>query len=72
MNDPEIRALLYPLLTGGVYVDELPTRPASSAGWTAAALPPAAPEMGATVALAQKRLQRAMRSCKPNGSGLTP
>src|SRR6476661_2019788 len=25
MNDPEIRALLYPLLTGGVYVDELPT-----------------------------------------------
>jgi hypothetical protein len=25
MNDPEIRALLYPLLLGGVYVDELPT-----------------------------------------------
>jgi hypothetical protein len=25
MNDPEIRALLYPLLRGGVYVDELPT-----------------------------------------------
>jgi hypothetical protein len=25
MNDPEIRALLYPLLEGGVYVDELPT-----------------------------------------------
>ncbi len=25
MNDPEIRALLYPLLTDGVYVDELPT-----------------------------------------------
>ncbi len=25
MNDPEIRALLYPQLTGGVYVDELPT-----------------------------------------------
>ena len=25
MNDPEIRALLYPLLTGGAYVDELPT-----------------------------------------------
>ena len=25
MNDPEIRALLYPLLTGGVYIDELPT-----------------------------------------------
>ncbi|QJX46615.1 sce7726 family protein [Hymenobacter taeanensis] len=25
MNDPEIRALLYPLLTEGVYVDELPT-----------------------------------------------
>ena len=25
MNDPAIRALLYPLLTGGVYVDELPT-----------------------------------------------
>ncbi|UYZ63816.1 sce7726 family protein [Hymenobacter weizhouensis] len=25
MNDPEIRALLYPLLSGGVYVDELPT-----------------------------------------------
>lgn len=25
MNDPEIRALLYPLLAGGVYVDELPT-----------------------------------------------
>ncbi|MCB2407982.1 sce7726 family protein [Hymenobacter lucidus] len=25
MNDPEIRALLYPLLTGGIYVDELPT-----------------------------------------------
>ncbi|MCC3159174.1 sce7726 family protein [Hymenobacter sp. 15J16-1T3B] len=25
MNDPEIRALLYPLLQGGVYVDELPT-----------------------------------------------
>ena len=25
MNDPEIRALLYPLLTSGVYVDELPT-----------------------------------------------
>ena len=25
MNDPEIRALLYPLLTAGVYIDELPT-----------------------------------------------
>jgi len=25
MNDPEIRALLYPLLTGGACVDELPT-----------------------------------------------
>ncbi|WP_310393404.1 sce7726 family protein [Hymenobacter sp.] len=25
MNDSDIRALLYPLLTGGVYVDELPT-----------------------------------------------
>ena len=25
MNDPEIRALLYPLLLGGVYIDELPT-----------------------------------------------
>ena len=25
MNDPEIRALLYPLLTGGVRIDELPT-----------------------------------------------
>ncbi|UOQ76647.1 sce7726 family protein [Hymenobacter sp. 5516J-16] len=25
MNDPEIRTLLYPLLQGGVYVDELPT-----------------------------------------------
>ena len=25
MNDPEIRARLYPLLTGGVYIDELPT-----------------------------------------------
>ena len=25
MNDPAIRALLYPLLTDGVYVDELPT-----------------------------------------------
>ncbi|RTQ49134.1 hypothetical protein EJV47_13370 [Hymenobacter gummosus] len=25
MNDPEIRALLYPRLQGGVYVDELPT-----------------------------------------------
>lgn len=25
MNDPEIRALLYPTLVGGVYVDELPT-----------------------------------------------
>jgi hypothetical protein len=25
MNDPEIRQLLYPLLQGGVYVDELPT-----------------------------------------------
>ncbi|KAA9338454.1 sce7726 family protein [Hymenobacter busanensis] len=25
MNDPEIRALLYPLLTEGVYIDELPT-----------------------------------------------
>jgi len=25
MNDPEIRALLYPLLVGGVYIDELPT-----------------------------------------------
>lgn len=25
MNDPEIRALLYPLLQGGVFVDELPT-----------------------------------------------
>ena len=25
MNDPDIRALLYPLLTAGVYVDELPT-----------------------------------------------
>jgi hypothetical protein len=25
MNDPDIRALLYPLLQGGVYVDELPT-----------------------------------------------
>ncbi|AWM32392.1 sce7726 family protein [Hymenobacter nivis] len=25
MNDPAIRALLYPLLAGGVYVDELPT-----------------------------------------------
>jgi len=25
MNDPEIRALLYPSLTGGVYIDELPT-----------------------------------------------
>ncbi|SHJ54657.1 hypothetical protein SAMN02745146_3411 [Hymenobacter daecheongensis DSM 21074] len=25
MNDPEIRALLYPLLQGGVYIDELPT-----------------------------------------------
>ena len=25
MNDPEIRARLYPLLLGGVYVDELPT-----------------------------------------------
>ena len=25
MNDPAIRALLYPLLEGGVYVDELPT-----------------------------------------------
>ena len=25
MNDPEIRALLYPLLPGGVYIDELPT-----------------------------------------------
>ena len=25
MNDPEIRALLYPLLPGGVYINELPT-----------------------------------------------
>ena len=25
MNDPDIRVLLYPLLQGGVYVDELPT-----------------------------------------------
>ncbi|MDO7851331.1 sce7726 family protein [Hymenobacter convexus] len=25
MNDPEIRALLYPLLTGGVHINELPT-----------------------------------------------
>ncbi|MCR5889305.1 sce7726 family protein [Hymenobacter sp. J193] len=25
MNDPEIRVLLYPLLQGGLYVDELPT-----------------------------------------------
>ncbi|PJJ59792.1 sce7726 family protein [Hymenobacter chitinivorans] len=25
MNDPEIRALLYPLLQDGIYVDELPT-----------------------------------------------
>ena len=25
MNDPAIRALLYPLLVGGVYIDELPT-----------------------------------------------
>jgi hypothetical protein len=25
MNDPEIRARLYPLLIGGVYIDELPT-----------------------------------------------
>jgi hypothetical protein len=25
MNDPEIRARLYPLLLGGVYIDELPT-----------------------------------------------
>jgi len=25
MNDPDLRALLYPLLLGGVYVDELPT-----------------------------------------------
>ena len=25
MNDPVIRALLYPLLTGGVHIDELPT-----------------------------------------------
>jgi hypothetical protein len=25
MNDPEIRALLYPLLAGGVYINELPT-----------------------------------------------
>jgi hypothetical protein len=25
VNDPEIRALLYPLLQGGLYVDELPT-----------------------------------------------
>lgn len=25
MNDPALRALLYPLLSGGVYVDELPT-----------------------------------------------
>lgn len=25
MNDPEIRAHLYPLLLGGVYIDELPT-----------------------------------------------
>ena len=25
MNDPEIRALLYPLLCGGVHIDELPT-----------------------------------------------
>ena len=25
MNDPDIRALLYPLLAAGVYVDELPT-----------------------------------------------
>ncbi|MBD2715489.1 sce7726 family protein [Microvirga sp. STR05] len=25
MNDPEIRVLLYPLLPGGVYIDELPT-----------------------------------------------
>jgi hypothetical protein len=25
MNDPEIRARLYPLLTGGAYIDELPT-----------------------------------------------
>ena len=25
MNDPEIRALLYPLLDGGVYINELPT-----------------------------------------------
>ncbi|TGE29283.1 sce7726 family protein [Hymenobacter metallicola] len=25
MNDPAIRALLYPLLSGGIYVDELPT-----------------------------------------------
>ncbi len=25
MNDPAIRALLYPMLQGGVYVDELPT-----------------------------------------------
>jgi hypothetical protein len=25
MNDPDIRARLYPLLTGGVYIDELPT-----------------------------------------------
>ncbi|MDB5267651.1 MAG: hypothetical protein JWP58_691, partial [Hymenobacter sp.] len=25
MNDPAIRALLYPLLTGGVHIDELPT-----------------------------------------------
>ena len=25
MNDPEIRARLYPLLLGGVHIDELPT-----------------------------------------------
>ena len=25
MNDPAIRALLYPLLLGGVRIDELPT-----------------------------------------------
>ena len=25
MNDPEIRARLYPLLLGGVVIDELPT-----------------------------------------------
>ena len=25
MNEPDLRALLYPLLSGGVYVDELPT-----------------------------------------------